>query len=119
MDRKRRNFITRIGQWMIAAPVGLIAAIGFAQMRSTALPERPLAGQDANLDDIPAPNPKEELKRSQKQIKDDVEKLYMLAEKIKEQVEKTDSTTFLSLSFVESTKKIENLTKQIRNHAVG
>jgi hypothetical protein len=119
MDRKRRNFITRIGQWTIAAPVGLIAALGLAQMRSTPPPQRPRADAGQSPDDAPPPDPKSELKRSQQQIRDDVEKLFSLAQKLKEQVEKTDSTTVLSLSFVESTKQIESLAKQIRNLAVG
>jgi hypothetical protein len=67
----------------------------------------------------PSPDVKMELKRSQQQIKDDVEKLFTLAQNLKEQVEKTDSAAVLSVSLVESTKQIESLAKQIRSLAVG
>lgn len=119
MNRKRRDFIMRFGKWMISAPVGLAATIGFAQLRSMPPPQRPSVGQDTSPDNMPPPDPKLALKRSQQQIKDDVEKLFTLAEKLKEQVEKTDSTAVLSISFVESAKQIENLAKQIRNLALG
>ena len=119
MDRKRRDLIMRIGRWTIAAPAGLIATIGLAQVHSVPPPRLPNVDQDATPENLPPPDPKLALQRSQKQIKDDVEKLFTLAGKLKEQVEKTDSTAVLSLSFVESTKQIESLAKHIRNLALG
>jgi hypothetical protein len=119
MDRKRRRFIERIGQSLIVVPIGLIAANGFTQMRSRPELQHPSAGEDGSPNNTPPPDVKLELKHSQQQIKDDVEKLFTLAEKLKEQVEKTDSTAVLSVAFVESTKQIESLAKHIRSLAVG
>ena len=122
MNQKRRNFLSQIGQLAIAAPIGLIASSGFKQTNSP--PSPPFPGdssneQNPNPDNSPKPDPMAALKRNQQHIKDDVEKLFTLAEKPKEQVEKTDSTNVLSLPLIESTKQIESLAKQIRNLAVG
>lgn len=122
MDSKRRSFIVRIGQWMIAAPAGLIATSGFAQTRRTPPPPPPTTVEQEQQkipDNTLPPDRKPDLKRDQKQIKEDVEKLFTLAQGLKEQVEKTDSTNVLSLSFVENAKQIEKLAKQIRSLTVG
>ena len=59
------------------------------------------------------------LEERQKNIKKDVEKLYALAAQLKTEVEKTDSTTVLSLAMVKKAEEIEKLAKQIKDHAKG
>jgi hypothetical protein len=65
------------------------------------------------------PNPRPWLDENQREMKSDVDKLYDLANELKQQVEKTDSTSVLSLNLVNSAKKIEDLAKHIRNLARG
>jgi hypothetical protein len=59
------------------------------------------------------------LEERQKNIKKDVEKLYDLAAQLKTEVEKTDSTTVLSLAMLKKADEIEKLAKQIKDHAKG
>jgi hypothetical protein len=68
---------------------------------------------------FPAGGNKSMLEERQKTIKKDVEKLYDLAAQLKTEVEKTDSTTVLSLAMLKKTEEIEKLAKQIRDHAKG
>ena len=66
------------------------------------------------------PNPtKTLLEERQKSIKKDVEKLFDLASELKTEVEKTDSTTVLSLPLVKKAEEIERLARQIKDHAKG
>jgi hypothetical protein len=59
------------------------------------------------------------LEENQKDIKKNVEKLFDLASQLKEQVEKTDSTTTLSLALVKKAEEIEKLARQIKDRAKG
>src|ERR1700681_853999 len=59
------------------------------------------------------------LEERQKNIKKEVEKLYNLASQLKTEVEKTDSTTVLSVAMLKKAEEIEKLAKQIKDHAKG
>ena len=59
------------------------------------------------------------LEQRQKDIKKEVERLYKLASDLKEEVEKTDATTTLSLPMVKKAEEIEKLAKQIKENAKG
>lgn len=59
------------------------------------------------------------LEERQKSIKKEVEKLYDLASELKAEVEKTDSTTILSLAMLKKADEIEKLAKQIKDQAKG
>ena len=59
------------------------------------------------------------LEERQKSIKKDVQKLYDLAAQLKTEVEKTDSTTILSLGMVKKAEEIEKLAKEIKARAKG
>ena len=65
------------------------------------------------------PSTKAVLEESQKDIKKNVERLFDLASELKEQVEKTDSTTTLSLALVKKAEEIEKLARQIKDRAKG
>ena len=79
-------------------------------------PARP-GEDDSNLPE--KPSTKAVLDENQKDIKKNVEKLFDLAFQLKEQVEKTDSTTTLSLALVKKAEEIEKLARQIKDRAKG
>ena len=76
-------------------------------------------------EDEPNPNPNMKsarkilLEENQKDIKKNVEKLFDLASQLKEQVDKTDATTVLSLAMVKKAEEIEHLARQIKERAKG
>jgi hypothetical protein len=85
---------------------------------------RPADSPEDPSDSPNSPNPnfnpaKTRLEEHQKNIKKEVEKLYNLASQLKTEVEKTDSTTVLSLAMVKKAEEIEKLAKQIKDHAKG
>ena len=84
---------------------------------------RPDGADDAsngpNSATLPATSSKVMLEERQKNIKKDVAKLYDLASELKTEVEKTDSTTVLSLAMVKKAEAIEKLAKQIKDRAKG
>jgi len=65
------------------------------------------------------PSTKVVLEENQKDIKKNVEKLFDLASQLKEQVEKTDATTTLSLALVKKAEEIEKLARQIKERVKG
>jgi peptidoglycan hydrolase CwlO-like protein len=79
-------------------------------------PPRP-GEDDSNLPE--KASSKAVLEENQKDIKKNVEKLFDLASQLKEQVEKTDSTTTLSLTLVKKAEEIEKLARQIKDRAKG
>ncbi|MGA2429058.1 MAG: hypothetical protein ABSH13_11230 [Candidatus Acidiferrum sp.] len=58
-------------------------------------------------------------KQNQAQIKLEVQKLYDLVGELKEQVDKSDATSTLSLPVVKKAQQIEKLAKQIKDRAKG
>ena len=122
MDRNKRGFLTVLFSWLFAAPLALFASWGFAQQpgvtrQQSPFPPRP--GDVSGGDDLPKVDPKQIQERNQKEIRKDVEKLFTLAEELKAEVEKTDSTSVLSLSLVQKAREVEKMAHQIANLAVG
>lgn len=80
-------------------------------------------GRDPNtapgIDEPSRPDPKAIELANQKEIRTDVVKLYEMVSELKEQIEKTDATSTLSVSFVKKAEQIEKLAKQIKNLAKG
>ena len=56
---------------------------------------------------------------NQQELRSDVTKLYEMVSELKEQVDKTDSTSTLSLSVVKKAQQIEKLARQIKELARG
>jgi hypothetical protein len=77
------------------------------------------ASNNPNAANFPAASSKAMLEERQKNIKKEVEKLYELAAQLKTEVEKTDSTTVLSLAMLKKAEEIEKLARQIKDHAKG
>jgi hypothetical protein len=65
------------------------------------------------------PSSKVILEANDKEIKKSVEKLFQLATELKEEVEKTDSVTTLSLAMVRKAEEIERLAREIKSRAKG
>ena len=56
---------------------------------------------------------------NQKELREEVSRLYGMVSELKEQVEQTDANSMLSVSLVKKAQQIEKLAKQIRNLARG
>ncbi len=54
-----------------------------------------------------------------KEIRDEVEKMYVLISDLKKEVETTDVSTMLSVSVVDKAKQIEKLAKHVKDQAKG
>jgi hypothetical protein len=125
MDTKKRNFLTTLIPLAIGMPLGLFYRLGFAnaQMPTPPIPAQQNPGPPIHSpfppDNAPKINPKDILKQNQKQIHDDVEKLYELAGELKDEVEKTDATNTLSLPLIQKAEQIEKLAKQVKNLTRG
>lgn len=80
-------------------------------------------GRDPNappgIDELSRPDPKAIERANQEKIRTDVAKLYEMVSELKEQIEKTDATSTLSLSVVKKAQQIERLAKQIKDLAKG
>jgi hypothetical protein len=103
-----------------AALIASAAAAGQVQVPQPQPPGRQTPGREPPTlppDDFPKVDKKTLLKDNQKQIQQDVQRLYTLASELKDEVSKTDSTTVLSLALVRKAEEIEKLAKQIKNLA--
>jgi len=120
-ESRRRVLMTIVG----ATGALTAAPLVFAQARSSSpaplpSPNAPDPHNPGGLDglqpgkDLPTPNP-----QNQKQIRDDVEKLYEMVSELKKQVESTDANSMLSVSLVKKAQQIEKLAKQIKDRAKG
>lgn len=56
---------------------------------------------------------------NQKELREDVSRLYGMISELKEQVERTDANSMLSVSLVKKAQQIEKLAKQIKDLAKG
>jgi hypothetical protein len=59
------------------------------------------------------------LEQNQKDVKKNIERLFQLASELKDEVEKTDAVTVLSLAMLRKTEEIEKLARQIRDKTKG
>lgn len=120
MDHEKRNFLWGMISLAVAVPLASFASQVFARQgtkQQSPFPPRP--GETAGGEDLPKIDPKLIQERNQRQIQKNVAKLFSLAEELKTQVEKTDSTSVLSLALVQKAKAIEKLARQIATLAVG
>ena len=118
MTDTRRSFLTALGG---TALIFMRAAILSGQAKPKGRP----TGADPNqepesTDPAPAKSPsKALLEANEKDIKKNIEKLYQLATDLKAEVEKTDSSQFLSLGLVKKAEEIEKLARDIKTRAKG
>lgn len=80
-------------------------------------------GRDPNaatgIEEPSRPDPKAIEQANQQKIRTDVVKLYEMVSDLKEQIEKTDATSTLSVSILKKAQQIEKLAKQIKDLARG
>ncbi len=122
MEWKRRTFLAAAIPAAVAASFGFRAKGAMAQQpnpQRQQQPPFPQTPQNPFPDSTPKSDPKQILKHNKEQIEQDIEKLYSLANELKEQAGKTDSTIVLSLPLVQKAEEIEKLAKQIKNLARG
>jgi hypothetical protein len=125
MDRDRRSLLSLSGlaPLIAAFPLQTLLAPDTAAAQRMQGPQirRPLPLSDDDFGDSPAAglpggaNPA--LVHNQLQMRGAVEKLYTLVQQLKQEVDRTDSTSVLSLNLVDNAKKVEDLAKQIRKLA--
>jgi hypothetical protein len=125
MDGNRRWFLNALVPVCVFAGGFLLHAQ--SQQSQTQLPQlppdlRPQKGLPENptlVPELSEANKKAILKEDQKELKKDVQRLFALAQELKSQADKMDSTSVLSVSFMQNAEDIEKLAKKIRNLARG
>jgi len=115
MNEKRRVFLTMMIPGAVVASAAILGAWerkplhGFLRQ----FPQNPPPQAPPTVPP-PFPRPtKAELTANQREIRKDVDRLFSLAQDLKEEAGKTDTVTVLSVAFVEKTGEIEKLAKKI------
>ncbi len=117
MDTARRSFL---GGMVLALSVGEgLAVSGTGGLLSGVLAAQTPFPPAKEPEPLSKTEPRVVLKANQKDLKRDVERLAELAEELKKEVEKTDSTEILSLQLVRKAEEIEKLAKHIKSLARG
>src|SRR5262249_33713151 len=107
---------------LAAAAAGMATAGAWfvsAQDPAQRNPSKSTAGGESPDPKLDSQQAKMMLEQNQKDIKKNIEKLFQLASELKDEVEKTDATTTLSVAMLRKTEEIEKLAKSIRDHAKG
>jgi hypothetical protein len=118
METGRRYFLSKFavilagakGLWAGGqrhAPPAPFPQIPDASSRSDRLPD--------DMPPAPMPDPREQLKESQKNLRRDADQLLKLANELKDEAYKTEQTDVLSLSLVHKAEEVEKLAKQIKD----
>jgi hypothetical protein len=129
MDANKRNFLAAIIPMALGVRLGLFSSARVAPAQN-GLPTRPQPSQGGPPPKLEQPMPSDEikpdskeakdiLKQNQRQIAENVEKIYKLAAELKDEVEKTDAANTLSLPMIQRAEQIEKLAKQVKNLARG
>ena len=116
MDSRRRLLVT------LAAALGVLATD--PHLRGLQLPRPAREPRPYQMDLTMAfhravPNRKVIDPQSQKQIREDIARLYEMASELKGELERTDANSTLSVSLVKKAQQIEKLAKQIKELARG
>ena len=121
VDSRRRLLVTLASALGVLATDARLCAL---QLPRPAREPRPYPdGRDhgipPNHDDPGVPSRKVIDPQSQKQIREDIARLYEMASELKGEVERTDANSTLSVSLVKKAQQIEKLAKQIKELAKG
>jgi hypothetical protein len=125
LESRRRLMMTCLGAAGVLASRPLMAALQSAGVRPQPQPRPSPNAPNPNfppgLDGQQAKGPDQKAidRANQQELRSDVSKLYEMVSELKEQVEKTDSTSTLSISVVKKAQQIEKLAKQIKDLAKG
>jgi len=124
MPSDRRFFLRAIVPATVlgAARLAATPSLAFGQ-QSTSATGRPLPPPQMTPPRMqPSPFPKPtmaQLRKNQREITKDVDQLFLLAQQLKRQSEKSDASEELSVGLIEKTKQIEKLAKKIRDLATS
>jgi len=99
------------------ATVGTWLASG--QDSSQRNPSKTTASGESSDPKLDAKQAKMMLEQNQKDMKKNIERLFQLASELKDEMEKTDATTTLSMAMLRKTEEIEKLARSIRDRAKG
>ena len=115
---------TRREMMKLAAAAAGIATVGAwlvsGQDSSQRNPSKTTAsGESASDPKLDAKQAKMMLEQNQKDMKKNIERLFQLAAELKDEVERTDATTTLSIAMLRKTEEIEKLARSIRDRAKG
>ena len=125
LESRRRLMMTCLGAAGVLATRPLIAALQAPGVRPEPQPRPSPNAPNPNFPpgfDGPqatGPDKKAIDRQNQKEIRTDVAKLYEMVSELKDQIDKTDATSTLSLSVVKKAQQIEKLAKQIKDLAKG
>jgi len=122
MTETRRHILTTFFGAAVVLPVKPL--LGWLQDNGRIIKPHPYPdGRDPSAPpvlDSPSPiNPKAIEMQNQKELRANVSKLYDMVLELKEQVERTDANSTLSLSVMKKAQQIEKLAKQIKNLTRG
>jgi len=117
MKTGRRCFLANFVVTLAGANV--LRAGGQREVPPNQFPQFPDAsGSNHPPEDVPLPPisyPKVRLKESQKNLRRDADHLLQLAKELKDEVDKTEQTSVLSLSLVHKAEEVEKLARQIKD----
>ncbi len=125
LESRRRLMMTCLGAAGVLASQPLMAALQGPGMRPTPQPRPSPNAPNPNfppgLDGPQATGPDKKAldRQNQKEIRADVTKLYEMVSELKDQIDKTDAASTLSVSIVKKAQQIEKLAKQIKDLAKG
>jgi len=119
METGRRVFLSSIVFTLVAVK-GLFAGRQrqgpvhrVPQIPDANVPDGPLSEEPP----VPRRDPQEVLKENQKTLRRDADRLVQLAQELKDEADKTEQTSVLSLSLVHKAEEVEKLAKQIKGLA--
>ena len=118
MPKSRRHLLVTLGSAaavLVANPI-LLSAQTPQPMPSPNAPGRNFPHRIGDPDPT-GPDAKAIDKQNQVEIRTDVQKLFALVSELKEQIDKTDANSTLSVSVVKKAQQIEKLAKQIKDRA--
>jgi hypothetical protein len=108
METTRRSFLKTTG------PLAVLFSAGAPLLAAQHGQPAPTPLSDTQDVTMPTIDPKEVMKGNLETMRKDVEHLFALAQELKEQVEKTNSSSVLSLALVRKAEEIEKLAHQIQ-----
>ena len=122
MTETRRHILAAFFGAVVVFPVKPL--LGLLQDNGRVVKPHPYPdGRDPSappvLDSPSRINPKAIEMQNQKELRANVSKLYDMALELKDQVERTDANSTLSLSVMKKAQQIEKLAKQIKNLTRG